>query len=211
MEREDEVKLVVSKAEPCPFGPELEHYWARLTERERAMQLDAEGLYSLAIQAVALPIAERIPGKIVIDAFCGSGGFSIALARAGKQVIAIDTDAKRLAMAEFNSTLWDLPTPIRFIHGDARSWIPLLPADAILLDPPWGGADYQTRGVFRLEDFQPNGRELLRKATEAAPFVALRIPKTFDMKQLSELQMPYQVEDNLFDGKIYHKMVYFGG
>ena len=69
----------------------------------------------------------------------------------------------------------------------------------------------ELRWVFRLEDFQPNGRELLRKATEAAPFVALRIPKTFDMKQLSELQMPYQVEDNLFDGKIYHKMVYFGG
>ena len=195
---------------PCPFGPELEHYWARLTEQERAMQLDAEGLYSLAIQAIALPIAERIPGKIVIDAFCGSGGFSIALARTGKQVIAIETNAERLAMAEFNSTLWELPKPIRFIHGDAGPWLPILPADAILLDPPWGGTDYQTRGVFTLDDFAIDARRMVQKALDAAPFVALRIPKTFNLAQLREWKRPYQVEDNLFEGKLLHKMVYFG-
>ncbi len=175
------------------------------------MKLDAEGLYSLAIQAVAMPIAARIPGKIVIDAFCGSGGFSIALARAGKQVIAIDTNAERLAMAEFNSTLWELPKPIRFIHGDSRQWIPILPADAVLLDPPWGGTDYKTRGVFRLEDFAVDGARLIEKGLANAPFVALRVPVTFDMVQLKELRLPYEVEENRFEGKLLHKMIYFGG
>lgn len=129
-------------SERCPFGEGLQRYWDRLSPREREMSLDEEALYSLAPQEVGLEIAAEIPGRSVIDAFCGAGGLAIALARKGKRVIAIDLDPARLEMARRNADLFGIEKQIEFVAGDASSRLPTMSADAVLLDPPWGGPDY---------------------------------------------------------------------
>ena len=122
----------------CPFGPRLQHYWDRLTERERKMMLDEEGLFSLALEAVALNIADKTPGDVVVDAFCGAGGSSIGFARKGKRVVAIDNNARRLNMARHNARLFVVEGSIEFIYGDCRDLISTLKADTVFLDPPLG-------------------------------------------------------------------------
>lgn len=57
----------------CPLGPSLQKYWDRLSPQERRMQLDAEALYSLIIQPLALQTASITPGDQVIDALCKAG------------------------------------------------------------------------------------------------------------------------------------------
>ena len=56
------------------------------------MKIDLEGLYSMDLQEVAISVAQRIESTRVVDDFCGIGGASIAFARAGKLVDAIEID-----------------------------------------------------------------------------------------------------------------------
>ena len=195
--------------EPCPFGEHLARYWAKLSPRERAMQLDAEALYSIAVQEVALPIAEKTPGPHVVDAFCGAGGFAIALARAGRRVTAIDLDAGRLAMAESNCRTWGVTGRVSFRHGDALGLIPTFRADAILLDPPWGGPDYSRRERFALADFRPDGRMLLDTCLATGAAITMRLPKNFDASELESFGRPFAVEENHLRGKLEHLTAYF--
>jgi len=193
----------------CPLGPHLQHYWDRLTEREREMMLDEEGLFSLALESVALHIAEKTPGDSIVDAFCGVGGSAIGFARKGKRVVAIDNDAHRLSMARHNAKLFGVEGNIEFLHGDCRALIPALQADAIFLDPPWGGTDYNKAEKFSLSDFEPDGRELLEPSFSLTPFVVLRLPKNFAREELDELGREYETERNTLDGRLLHYCVYF--
>ena len=45
-------------SELCPFGNSLQHYWDRLSPKERNMSLDEEALYSLTPQVIAAEIAK---------------------------------------------------------------------------------------------------------------------------------------------------------
>ncbi len=193
----------------CPLGPHLKHYWDRLTERERRMELDEEGLFSLALESVALSIAEKTPGNVVADAFCGAGGSAIGFARTGKTVIAIDNSRERLRMAEQNATLYDVEGNIEFVCGDCRDILPSLNPDSVFLDPPWGGTDYNKSEKFSLSDFDPDGRELLDLSFSLTPSVVLRLPKNFAMDELDKLRRLYETEQNILNGRLLHYCVYF--
>lgn len=196
----------------CPFGEHLAKYWHKLSPMERTMRLDPEGLYSLALQEVALPIARKVAGRTVVDAFCGAGGFTIALARASKRVIAIDRDPARLEMARHNVGLWKVGGRVEFHLGDARDLVPGFKGrcDAILLDPPWGGPDYASLDQFRLRHFEPDGHDLLRVCFPVARQVALRLPKNFATEELDSLGRSYRLEQDYLNGKLMHRMAYFG-
>ncbi|MEM8681335.1 MAG: methyltransferase domain-containing protein [Planctomycetota bacterium] len=196
---------------PCPFGEHLQHYWDRLTDLEQQMALDEEALYSLTPQAVATEIATTLTGTRVADVFCGAGGLTIALARAGKQVLASDTSSARLEMARENARLFDVSERIEFRQGDVREILPTLAPDSVLLDPPWGGTDYGKRDQFRLADFEPDGTELLRLSFSQTPQVAMRLPKNFVMSELNDVGHAYELQENFFEGGLLHYCVYFGG
>lgn len=193
----------------CPLGPGLQHYWDRLSETEKKMELDEEGLFSLALQPVALEIARKIPGHIIADAFSGAGGMAIGFARAGKKVIAIDSNKERLGMAERNAALFQVEGAIQFINGDALAVLPTINPDTVFLDPPWGGTDYNERGKFLFSDFEPDGRVLLDLAFSVSKSVVMRLPKKFDFKELDELGRGYELQENLFNGRLLHYCVYF--
>lgn len=102
------------------------------------VQLDDEARWSLTPEALALALGKRATGLSVIDAGCGAGGNAIGFARAGCNVTAIESDARRLDMARHNAALYGVERRIRFVHGDARELVPSLQADLLFVDPPWG-------------------------------------------------------------------------
>lgn len=126
-------------------------------------------------------------GIVVLDAFCGCGGNSIAFARLPSSfisiVVCVDVDRTKLRMAAHNAGIYGISAnrmvfiECNSLHvldtcyrngritsrRDAREgpsalferWcgfliggIELLPTciDAVFMDPPWGGVDYNTLG-----------------------------------------------------------------
>ncbi len=109
------------------------------TRYHDGIRLDADARASLTPQRAAEAIAARIPGKTIVDGFCGAGGNAIAFARAGKRVVAIDTRADRLAQARHNAGIYGVADRITFQQGDFFALPP--PAETCFLDPPWAAGD----------------------------------------------------------------------
>ncbi|MEM7146999.1 MAG: methyltransferase domain-containing protein [Verrucomicrobiota bacterium] len=198
-------------ADLCRFGEGLQKYWDRLSPEERRFSLDEEALYSLAIQEVALEIADATPGDSVVDAFCGAGGLSIAMARRGKRVIAIDRSAERIRMAGENAVVFDVKASIEFVCGDSLKLLAVYDADTAILDPPWGGTDYGEVDAFRLSNFEPDGERLLDVALSRFRNVVMRVPKNFCFPELDRLGRAFKVQENLYRGELLHYCVYFSG
>ena len=113
--------------------------------------IDTEGWYSVTPEAIADKIAHNIPpGSIVIDAFAGIGGNSIAFARYNcAMVYAVEIDAQRIRLAKNNAKVYGVSEKIKFIRADFFSLIPKFvkkfskekhhAAGVHFESPPWGG------------------------------------------------------------------------
>ena len=175
------------------------------------IQLDAEGWFSVTPEVIADHVAQRVgslaiseafrrglPGNlpksqgiIVMDAFCGCGGNSIAFGKLPfeqiSMVVCVDLDRTKLRKAAHNASLYDIPKDkLIFVEcntlfvmehcyqngtlqiNQLRSFgvflpdhvhtevcegfliggLGMLPAriDAVFMDPPWGGIDYNALG-----------------------------------------------------------------
>jgi hypothetical protein len=146
--------------------------------------LDDEGRFSLTPRSIADGQARRLSASTVIDGTAGCGGNTVALARAGKRVIAVERDPHRLRLCRQNLEEAGLLSRVELLHGDHARLLPALqrehPAAALLLDPPWGGRDRLfTRWA---ELFADPARVLAR--LEAAPEVLLKLPRAFDITTL---------------------------
>ncbi len=193
----------------CPLGKQYQHYWDRLSVKEREMQFDEEGLFSLAPQKVALEIAQNTPGSTVVDAFCGVGGSAIGFAISGKNVIAIDSDAARSEMAKYNADIFGVSSNIEFIEGNCLEILPTLKPDSIFLDPPWGGTDYGKHKHFTFSNFEPHGINLLEISFSITDTVVIRLPKNFDFNELKKIDREYELEENILEGQLLHYCIYF--
>ena len=98
-------------------------------------RVDEEGRYSLTPEALALAFGRRFAGRSVVDACCGCGGNAIGFARAGCDVLALDRDPGRLAMARHNAALYGVH--VRFELVDAAQRLGTLAGDVLFIDPPW--------------------------------------------------------------------------
>ena len=80
--------------------------------------------------------------KTVLDAFCGLGNFSLALARAGAHVLGVEVDRGMVARARLNAAS-NAVTGVELAQRDLQSDELALPRkrfDAVVLDPPRTGA-----------------------------------------------------------------------
>ena len=96
----------------------------------------AEILVKLVLEEIGRP-------RRVLDLYCGSGLFSLQIARSGAAVTAIEENRQAIVDAEANVRLNRLPPgQIRFIASrveDALSRVGKDPWDAVVLDPPRQG------------------------------------------------------------------------
>ncbi len=157
----------------------------RLRERSvgfsrSAARLDEEGRISLTPEALALELGERARGVRVVDACTGAGGNAIGFARAGCQVVAIEIDRERLAMAQHNAKIYGVADRIQFVCGDACAIVPEHEADLLFIDPPWGGSYDKSR--VALGDLQ--AVEQILKRAGHIPKKWLKVPPSFDPSTL---------------------------
>lgn len=214
LHRSASTKKTMKSPHECPFGPDLQKYWDRryqyFTKFDLGIKTDAEGLYSVMPEDVADEEARRLNGKTVLDAFAGIGGSAIGFARSGKAVIAVDIDHARLEMARNNARVYGVADRITFIHGDFFDVAPSVQADAVNLDPPWGGPKYRNRKLFSLDDFTPSGHVLLDYCLKHFSEVMFRVPRNFDESELSVYGKNYTLYEDKSNGKIISRTVVFG-
>lgn len=151
------------------------------TRFSEGVRYDDEGLFSATPEALALRIAEGLSGR-VLDGTCGIGAISIALARTPSvaEVVACDLSASRVEMARHNARLYGVGGRIRFLVGDVGVLLPRERFDAVVLDPPWGGRDYD-RGRLSLRDLGLDLRPLV--LAYRGP-LRIKLPRSFAKDEL---------------------------
>lgn len=96
-----------------------------------------------AAMLVKLVLEEVAGSRRVLDLYCGSGLFSLQIAKAGASVTAVEENRQAIADAESNVRLNRLPAgQVRFIASrveDALARVAKDPWDTVVLDPPRQG------------------------------------------------------------------------
>ena len=171
-------------------------YWAqryRLFSRyDEGARLEGDMWFSVTPEAAALHQAERaVAGgaHLVLDAFAGAGGNTVAFARAGAHALGVDCDAARLRAAAANAALYGVRNRCDFVQADWNSLSAAMARhrprgacgpDLLFLSPPWGGPDYL--GAERYDLSKPmagdaDAATLLHNARALAPRVAFFLPR----------------------------------
>ncbi|MFM2041887.1 MAG: ribosomal small subunit methyltransferase [Pseudomonadota bacterium] len=96
----------------------------------------ADGEWWVQDAAAAMParLFGDLAGKVVYDLCAAPGGKTAQLAAAGARVTAVDRSDRRLERLRDN--LARLGLTAETVVGDAGTWAPTAPADAVLLDAP---------------------------------------------------------------------------
>ncbi len=94
------------------------------------------GTFWVQDAAAALParLLAAQPGERVADLCAAPGGKALQLAATGADVLALDRDERRIGRLRDNLRRLRLPATV--VVGDATSWRPPAPLDAVLLDAP---------------------------------------------------------------------------
>ncbi|MCJ1473356.1 hypothetical protein MMC13_002007 [Lambiella insularis] len=150
------------------------------------------------------PVADKIadhlgngtpPRKaILIDAFAGAGGNTIAFAKSGRwtRIYAIEKDPQALTCAKHNAEVYGVQDHISWYEGDCFEVIKNQLAEmgeyaVIFASPPWGGPGYRTDSIFNLSNMYPyNLIDLLGPFQEVTANVTLYLPRTSDLRQLTK-------------------------
>lgn len=159
------------------YGDEARRYRKGSPGFTRAgTRLDDEGRFSLTPEALAYELGKRADGLRVVDACAGAGGNAIGFARAGCEVVAIEIDESRLAMARHNAKIYGVADRIEFVCGDAREMVAKRKADLVFIDPPWGEKYNKER--VTLADLTPC--EEVLEAASHIPRHWIKTPPSFD-------------------------------
>ena len=149
-------------------------YWAQrkrfFSRFDDGIRLDKEGWYSVTPEVIANHIAKRLVhgrkkgSMVVMDAFCGCGGDSIAFARRPEVslVIAIDSDRQKLELAASNAAKYEIPPEkLIFIHGNACDALKLYQQDKRMSAENTGESSEKEDPVERDHGFQVGDMGLL--------------------------------------------------
>ncbi|GAB1202935.1 hypothetical protein APSETT445_001559 [Aspergillus pseudonomiae] len=146
---------------------------------------------------IAEHIASAAPASrmILVDAFAGAGGNTIAFARSGrwKRVYAIEKNPAVLQCAKHNAKIYGVEDKITWFEGDSLQIVnnqlkELGPYSVLFASPPWGGPGYRSDKVFNMSTMEPYSLGTLYG--EYALFtdhIVLYLPRTSDVKQLAKL------------------------
>jgi 23S rRNA (uracil747-C5)-methyltransferase len=86
--------------------------------------------------------ADAAAPRTVWDLYCGVGGFALHVARAGRDVVGVETSTEAVEAARAAATLLEGRTSIgstRFLTGDVTEEIPSAATDFIVVNPPRRG------------------------------------------------------------------------
>jgi SAM-dependent methyltransferase len=186
---------------------------ARLRLRAAAKFSTAQSLY-FTREALEQASGERIAGYRagryrpygrVADLCCGAGGDSLALAQVA-ELIAVDRDPLRLAMAAANARALGLAERISFREADLEH-MPLPDAAAIFFDP---ARRSDGRRVFALSDYRPPVA-LARRWRERVPAIGIKIAPGVSDEEIAALDDPtLEVEFISVGGELKEAVLWHG-
>lgn len=209
----------LGEEKPCHLPEELHKYWAQrhrfFVKFDEGIRLDNESWFSVTPEVIALHQASRCQSDVVVDAFCGAGGNAIQLARVCSQVIAIDIDPIKIALARHNAEIYKVSHKIQFLIGNFFQLAPSLKADAVLLSPPWGGVDYHGNQIYNVINLDGNMKcnQLMEAARTITSNIALYLPRNSNIMQILQLAEPgdcIDIENSFMGRKKKALTVYFG-
>lgn len=211
---------IYSASSTTPLPPALKKYFGQrytlFSNFDSNVWLTHNSWFEVTPECISNYLAEQIlgssyedesvePTKVVLDAFCGIGGNTLAFAAhpACKHVVAVDKDPVALKCLEHNARVFGLRDKITIVEGDffelaEGTMVPKPtgftagPFDAVFVSPPWGGPSYQESGdanggIFDLETMEPYPfsacYDAAKKCSEKAAFF---LPRTSDLRQLAE-------------------------
>jgi 16S rRNA (guanine(966)-N(2))-methyltransferase RsmD len=83
-------------------------------------------------------LAPRIEGKLLVDAYAGTGAVGIeALSRGARRAVFIERSKKALAVLRENLDALDLGARAQVVQGKVTLWLDKFEADIVFLDPPY--------------------------------------------------------------------------
>lgn len=158
-----------------------------------------EGIYSISAPPRAREIANNIakfhrePSQLtIIDGTACNGGDTIAFARKFKRVYSVEISPENYSALKHNVSIYPkLAKKITPILGDLRKVIaePPKPLPNIVhMDPPWGGLDYKSGALLRLNLGDSPLTDVVKNlaAWETPPHISLKVPRNFDVEWLNE-------------------------
>jgi len=157
------------------------------------LQFDLESLYSTTDEITADNIVKdikcniKVTHNLIVDATACIGGSAYALSKVFDKVIAIENNEKRFQMLKTNIELLQVSDKVLPIFGDCLEvYKSLEPADAIFIDPPWGGPQYIEHKKIRLKisDLDLNEVCELFAKTSKIKYIILKLPVNFDYTSL---------------------------
>ncbi|KAL7936248.1 RNA cap guanine-N2 methyltransferase domain-containing protein [Trichoderma chlorosporum] len=141
---------------------------------------------------------------ILIDAFGGAGGNTIAFALSERwsRIIALERDPATLACAQHNAEIYGVQAgSITWVLSDSFEYLDQLVNDPeklhpdlrvdlqstmVFASPPWGGPGYRTDEIFDLSTMQPYSLSQLHEAYKKMDHL-LFLPRTSDIRQIAKL------------------------
>ncbi|KAA8644472.1 hypothetical protein EYZ11_003015 [Aspergillus tanneri] len=184
---------------------DIQNYWSQryriFSRYDEGVWLTDDAWFGVTPEPVANKIAEHLASSapagrsILIDAFAGAGGNSIAFALSGKwkRVYAIEKNPGVLQCAKHNALIYGVQDKITWFEGDCFEILKnqlkdLAPYSVIFASPPWGGPGYRSDKVFNLHTMEPYSLDILyREYTAFTKYVVLFLPRTSDVKQLAKV------------------------
>jgi hypothetical protein len=198
--------VAAEAAEGAPAGVPVK-YWAqryRLFSRyDAGADVDAEMWFSVTPEAVARHQAARAQAggaRLVVDAFSGAGGNTVAFAAAGALALGVDVCRARCLAARRNAQLYGVAQRCDWLCGDwtslsaamarQRPHRPVCAPDLLFLSPPWGGPDYLAAPSYDLRQPMAGAADaaaLLAAAAALAPLVMFFLPRNVAPRDVAAL------------------------
>ncbi|KAJ5662832.1 RNA cap guanine-N2 methyltransferase [Penicillium longicatenatum] len=183
---------------------DIQNYWAQrhriFSKYDEGIWLTDDAWFGVTPEPVANQIAADLANSapadrsILVDAFAGAGGNTIAFAKSGKwkRVYAIEKNPAVLQCAKHNAKIYGVDDKITWFEGDCFEILrnqlkDLAPYSIIFASPPWGGVGYRSDEVFNLRTMEPYSLATLYKEYSAyTKHMVLYLPRTSDVQQMAK-------------------------
>jgi SAM-dependent methyltransferase len=173
--------------------------------RADRMYFTAPALEQASGEEIAAYRARRyqaVGAERVADLGCGVGGDSLALA-AGAQVLGIDLDELRLAMAQANCSVYDRGDQFQPLLADLRQWLPV-GVGALFFDP--GRRTDDGRRIYSVSHYRPP-LETIQRWLPRLPHLAVKVSPGVDY---AELPPGAEIEFISEKGAVKEAVLWFG-
>jgi 16S rRNA G966 N2-methylase RsmD len=166
-------------------------------ELRKQVKYDWPSIYSTSSRKAADLISNILSNYVstdstITDATSGIGGNTISLSKKFKRVHSVELDQTRFMYLCHNLNLYGCNNVI-YYNANYLNVCWSLEQDAVLIDPPWGGASVYWDKKPRIYLSNVPIEYVVQRLLERVKVVAIKVPTNFDVVSLRQLLTHYRV------------------